>query len=235
MSSPSPRAHNERQIPIAIAPVDPGETARWRRLLETQLRDGTKVLLRTVRGMTVENDQDVEALLDVVLGGREAFGHAQRVRLLAMATARALDLPEDDAAVLGRAALIHDIGKAALPPALVRKPAALTADELALVRTYPAIGASALSEIPFLKTAAPLVRDAHERVDGLGFPHAVCAESVSLSARILGVADAYDVMTHPCVYRDAMSCTRALLELERCSGSQFDASVVHAFRGIIPR
>ena len=235
MSSPFPHVRNRQQQPIVIAPVDPRDSARWTRLLENELRDRTGGLLRAVRGLVIKNDQDVEALLDAVLSGREAFAHAQRVRLLAMATARALDLPEEEAAVLGRAALVHDIGKTALPHALIGKPAALTADELALVRTYPSIGATVVSEVALLKTAAPLVRDAHERVDGEGFPRGVRAESVALTARILGVADAYDVMTHPRVYRHAMSCTQALLELDRCSGTQFDASVVQAFRGIIPR
>jgi putative two-component system response regulator len=235
MSSPLPHVRNRQQKPLIIAQVDPRESARWTRLLENELRDRTSVLTRTVRGLVIESDQDVEALLDIVLSGREAFAHAQRVRLLAMATARALDLPEDDAAVLGRAALVHDIGKTALPLALMGKPAALTAEELALVRTYPSIGAAVVSGVSLLKTAAPLVRDAHERVDGEGFPRRVRAEAVALSARILGVADAYDVMTHPRVYRDPMSCTQALLELDRCTGTQFDASVVQAFRGIIPR
>ena len=235
MSSPLPHVRNRQQMPVVLAPLDPHESARWRRLLEDELRDRTRVLTRTVRGMVIESDHDVEALLDAVLNGREAFAHAQRVRLLAMATARALDLPEDEATVLGRAALVHDIGKTALPLALMGKPAALTADELALVRNYPSIGAAILAEVPLLEAAAPLVRDAHERVDGEGFPRGVGAESVALSARILGVADAYDVMTHPRVYRDAMSCTQALFELDRCGGTQFDAFVVQAFRGIIPR
>lgn len=235
MSSPFQHPTARRQQPVVRSPADPSDVSRWRRWLENEVRDRKRQLVQTVRAMAIENDQGVEMLLDVVLPAREAFAHAQRVRLLAMATARALDLPEEQAAVLGRAALLHDIGKAVFPLALVRKPAALAADELALLRTYPAVGAEVVSEVPFLKTAAPLVRDAHERMDGQGFPNGVHAESVALSARVLGVADAYDVMTHPCVYRRAMSCGQALLELDRCCGSQFDASVVHAFRGIIPR
>ena len=212
-----------------------GEAACWKRELEAELRDRKHGLLRTVRAMTIENDEDVEALLGVALGGRDEMAHAHRVRSLATDVARALHLSDEEVAVLGRAALIHEIGKAALPLALVRKPAALTADELALVRTYPAIGASMLSEVPFLITAAPIVRDAHERVDGLGFPYGLRGDGVALSARILGVADAYDAMTHPRVFRDAIPPAQALLELDRCGGSQFDEAVVRALLDVVRR
>jgi HD-GYP domain-containing protein (c-di-GMP phosphodiesterase class II) len=76
----------------------------------------------------------------------------------------------------------------------------------------------------------PLVRDAHERMDGLGYPRGVHAREVSLGARIVGVVDAYDAMTRPRVFRDAITPADALLELGRCSGTQFDPAVVEAFR-----
>ena len=211
------------------------EARRWKRSLEGELRERKSGLMRVVRGLAMQSEQDVETLLGVVLGQREALAHAHRVRLLAVATARRLELAPDAVAVLARAALVHDIGKAALPIALVRKPAALTAEELGLVRAFPAVGAALLAEIPFLQDTANIVRDAHERVDGTGFPHAVPAASVSLTARILGVADAFDAMTHPRVFRDAISVTQALLEIDRCTGTQFDPLVAAAFQAIVVR
>jgi putative two-component system response regulator len=211
------------------------EAGRWKRQLDEELRERKAGLLRTIRSLTVENDPDVEALLSRTVTQREAYAHAYRVQFLAVCTAKALALPADEVAVLARAALLHEIGKAALPLALVQKPAALLPEELALVRTYPAVGASVLSEVPFLKAAAPLVRDAHERMDGHGFPHRVAGTSVSLAARILGVVDAYDAMTHARVFRDGISQPQAMLEVERCSGSQFDPVVVRAFRSTVPR
>ena len=211
-----------------------GEARRWKRQLEEELRERRGRLLRTVRGMKIEADQDVEALLALAATERDAYAHAHRVRFLATATGRELGLASDEVTVLGRAALVHDIGKLALPLALVRKPAALTAEELGLMRTYPAVGASVLAEVPFLATAAPIVRDAHERMDAAGFPHALPAASVSLAARILGVADAFDSMTHARVFRDAIPPHQAILEIERCSGSQFDPVVVHVFRSVAP-
>jgi HD-GYP domain-containing protein (c-di-GMP phosphodiesterase class II) len=77
------------------------------------------------------------------------------------------------------------------------------------------------------------VRDAHERMDGLGYPNGIRAERVSIGARIVSVADAYDTMTRPRVFRDAIDAGEAVLELERCSGTQFDAAVVGAFRKVV--
>lgn len=211
------------------------EAGRWKRQLDEELRERKAGLQRTIHSLTIESDPDVDVLLSRALTQREEYAHAHRVRLLAVGTATELALPADEIAVLARAALLHEIGKAALPLALVRKPAALLPEELALVRTYPAVGASVLSEVPFLKTAVLIVRDGHERMDGHGFPHGVAGASVSLGARILGVVDAYDAMTHARVFRDPISPPQALLEVERCSGSQFDPLVVRAFRRVVPR
>ena len=211
------------------------EARRWKRLLEGELRERKSGLTRVVRGLAVHGEQDLETLLNVALGQREAVAHAHRVRVLAVATARKLELAPDIVAVLARAALVHDLGKAALPIALVRKPAALTDEELALMRTYPAVGGALLAEIPFLKDTAAIVRDAHERMDGHGFPHGIRAASVSMAARILGLVDAFDAMTHSRVFRDAVSTTDALLEIDRCAGTQFDPLVVEAFHAVVGR
>jgi len=212
-----------------------GEAQRWKRQLEAELRERKSALVRTVRSLTIENDQDVEAMLAIAAVERDAYAHAHRVRFLALATARQLGLSAEDVAVLGRAALLHDIGKLALPLALLRKPAALTAEEIGLMRTYPALGAAAVGDVPFLKSAVPLIRDAHERMDGQGFPHGLRGGGVSVSARILGVTDAFDAMTHARVYRDAIPQAHALLEIDRCCGTQFDPVVVSAFKAIVPR
>ena len=211
-----------------------GEAHRWKRQLEGELRERKGALVRIVRSLAIASDQDVEALLAATGAERDAYAHAHRVRFLALATARHMDMPAEEVAVLGRAALIHEIGKAALPLALVRKPASLTSEELALMRTYPALAATVLADVPFLQSVVPIVRDAHERADGTGFPHGLRGTPVSLSARILGLVDAYDSMTHARVFRNPISQSDALLEIERCSGTQFDPSVVHAFRSVVP-
>jgi HD-GYP domain-containing protein (c-di-GMP phosphodiesterase class II) len=144
-----------------------------------------------------------------------------------------MQLTDDDMAALQRAALLHDVGKLAMPEAVLRKPAPLTVEELQLIHTHPQIAADLIGEVPYLEPAADLVRDAQERVDGLGYPNGACARDVALGARIIAVADAYDAMTGPRVFRDAITPREALLELERCAGTQFDPSVVEVFKRIV--
>jgi len=134
---------------------------------------------------------------------------------------------------LDRAALLHDVGKLAMPQAVLRKPAPLTADELGVIRLHPRIAADLIAGVPYLSTASDIVRDAHERMDGLGYPNGSHAGDVSLAARILSVADAYDAMTRPRVFRDAITPREALLEIERCAGTQFDPAVVATFKRVV--
>ena len=111
-------------------------------------------------------------------------------------------------ASLERAALLHDVGKLAMPDAVLRKPAPLTIEEQDLIRQHPQIASDLIAGVPYLAAAAELVRDAHERVDGLGYPNGTHAADVSLGARIIAVADAFDAMTRPRVFRDAISTAR---------------------------
>jgi response regulator RpfG family c-di-GMP phosphodiesterase len=141
----------------------------------------------------------------------------------------ALRLSADDMVSLERAALLHDLGKLAMPDAVLRKPAPLTSVERDLVRLHPQIAADLMAAVPFLSVAANLVRDAYERVDGLGYPNGMQASDVAIGSRIISVADAFDAMTRARVFRDAISPREALLELERCAGTQFDATVVATF------
>ena len=120
-----------------------------------------------------------------------------------------------------------------MPDSILRKPAPLTDEERRLIRQHPAIGYALIVKLPYLDDAAVIVRDAQERVDGLGYPRGARAEEISIGARIVGVADAYDTMTRPRSYREAISPADAVLELERCAGTQFDRCVVAAFRRVI--
>src|SRR5262249_22254666 len=115
-----------------------------------------------------------------------------------------------DMAALERAALLHDVGKLAMPDAVLRKPAPLTVDEQAVIRQHPQIAADLIGHVPYLAAAAELVRDAYERVDGLGYPNGAHAADVAIGSRIIAVADAYDAMTRPRVFRDAVSPREAL-------------------------
>ena len=210
------------------------ESRRWREVLEDEVDRRCRRLRDALAALTIDSDAALDGLLAALtISDRDAYAHAYRVAALAASVGRALQLRDEDMAALERAALLHDVGKLAMPEAVLRKPAPLTAEEQQLVRTHPQIAADLMVRVPYLRPAADLVRDAQERLDGLGYPNGAHATDVAVGARIIAVADAYDAMTRPRVFRDANTPREALLELERCSGTQFDPSVVDVFTRIL--
>jgi putative two-component system response regulator len=207
---------------------------RWRENLDREVKIRRDRLAAAMSALTIDSDDALDELLSVLtLADHEAYAHAYRVAALARSVASAMHLPAEDMAVLERAALLHDVGKLAMPEAVLRKPAPLTVDELTVIRQHPQIAADLITGVPYLNAAAELVRDAHERIDGLGYPNGSPASGVALGARIIAVADAFDTMTRPRVFRDAIGGAAALMELERCAGTQFDGGVVTIFKKVV--
>lgn len=130
---------------------------------------------------------------------------------------------------LGHAAELHDVGKLAIPQAILDKRGALTPDEWELMRQHTLIGERILRRVPALAPVAAIVRSTHERFDGSGYPDGLCAEAIPLEARIVSVCDAYAAMLADRSYRPALSRQAAQEELRRNSGTQFDPAVVDAF------
>ena len=210
------------------------QARRWREALELEMQARHAMLSDTIDTLHIESDEALDAMLaTVTLGTRDAYAHAYRVAALAVGVARALHLSDQDIATIERGALLHDLGKLAIPDALLSKPAPLTPPERQLVRLYPTLGSALLERVPYLADAAVIVRQTHERLDGLGFPHGLRADQIHVGARIVCVADAYDAMTRARVFRDAVSPGDAMAELDRCAGTQFDPAVVDAFRRVI--
>jgi response regulator RpfG family c-di-GMP phosphodiesterase len=210
------------------------ESRRWREALDAEVEARRRRLDGVLSALTIDNDAALDGFLNTLtLNDRDAYAHAYRVAALAASVGLALALPSDDMAALERAALLHDIGKLAMPEAVLSKPAPLTIEEQAVIRRHPQIASDLIAPVPYLAGAAELVRDAYERVDGLGYPNGAPATDVALGARIIAVADAYDAMTRPRVFRDAISPVEALLELERCAGTQFDLGVVDVFKRVV--
>jgi len=149
------------------------------------------------------------------------------------AVARALDLDEADVSALRYAATLHDIGELGVPEAILNKPGPLTEDERPAVQRHPLIGEGILAPIDFLADAVPLVRAAHERWDGSGYPDGLVGEEIPLGARILFACDSYDAMTAERPYRPAMAADQARLELRRVAGTQLDPHVVEALLGVL--
>ena len=210
------------------------DSRRWREALEGEVESRRQRLQDALAALPIDSDAALDGLLSVLtLSDRDAYAHAYRVAAHSASVGCALQLGEDDMAALERAALLHDVGKLAMPEALLRKPAPLSIEEQDLIRQHPQIAADLIAAVPYLQSAAELVRDAHERIDGLGYPNGTHAADVALGARIISVADAYDTMTRPRVFRDAITPAEALLELERCSGTQFDGTVVATFIRVV--
>jgi putative nucleotidyltransferase with HDIG domain len=211
-------------------------TRSWREALTRELYARHALLGAAMAAQPIESDEAVDALLALLtVSQRAAYEHAYRVAAISVSLARALGLDEADVRIVERGALLHDLGKLALPDAVLRKPAPLTPDERNLVRQHPSLGSELLSRVPYLASAAQVVRDAHERLDGLGFPRGSRGEDVWIGARIVAVADAFDTMTRPRVFRDALTEAEAFDELQRCKGTQFDPRVVDIFeRTLLP-
>ena len=210
------------------------ESRRWREALEIELNAKRDGIVAVIASMAIEGEADLDRMLTLLThADPAAYAHAYRVAALAVSIARIVGVRPDEVPALEQAALLHDLGKLAIPDAVLRKPAPLTREEQMLVRLHPAIGADLIVGIPYLSDAVPIVRHVHERADGLGFPHGLRGGEIPLAARIISVAEAYDTMIRPRVFRDAITPREACLEVSRCAGSQFDAQVVDAFLRVV--
>jgi response regulator RpfG family c-di-GMP phosphodiesterase len=162
----------------------------------------------------------------------ETHGHSERVVTFSLRLGREMGLSREQLTSLEFGALLHDIGKIGVPDAILRKPAKLTEEEWVEMRKHPSHGQQILCGIEFLKGAARVVAQHHEKWDGSGYPSRLRGEEIDLNARIFAVADAFDAITSDRVYRKGKSYEAAATELDEWAGRQFDPTVVEAFRRI---
>jgi diguanylate cyclase (GGDEF)-like protein/putative nucleotidyltransferase with HDIG domain len=174
--------------------------------------------------------------LSATVDARDAYtaGHSRRVQQLALAIGRELGLSQAELDLLGHAALFHDIGKLAIPDAILLKPAGLTDAEWSLMQKHADEGARIIDRLGFLNDAVPAIRHHHERFDGAGYPDRLKGEEIPLGARIIHVADALDSMLTTRNYRAARPVRDALQELREAAGSQFCPRCVAALERILP-
>jgi diguanylate cyclase (GGDEF)-like protein/putative nucleotidyltransferase with HDIG domain len=174
--------------------------------------------------------------LSATVDARDAYtaGHSRRVQQLALAIGRELGLSQVELDLLGHAALFHDIGKLAIPDAILLKPATLTTHEWNLMQSHADEGARIIDRLGFLNDAVPAIRHHHERYDGTGYPDRLGGEEIPLGARIIHVADALDSMLTTRIYRAARPAAEALAELRRAAGTQFCPRCVGALERILP-
>jgi two-component system, cell cycle response regulator len=155
--------------------------------------------------------------------------HVHDVADLALGVGRALGMSSEQLDELGRAAELHDVGKVAIPDAILSKADSLDEAEWDFMERHTEIGERILSAAPALLPVARIVRSSHERWDGQGYPDGLRAEEIPLGSRIVAVCDAYNAMVSNRPYRPSMDHEPAMAEIERCAGAQFDPRVVEAF------
>ena len=154
---------------------------------------------------------------------------------LALAVGRELHMGPEGLDEVARAAELHDVGKIAVPDAILDKPGALDPVEWSFMRRHPLIGERILLAAPALRPVARLVRSSHERWDGGGYPDGLRGDEIPLGARVVAVCDAFDAMTSERPYRESVTESDAIAELRCCAGTQFDPIVVEAFARVIAR
>jgi putative nucleotidyltransferase with HDIG domain len=156
--------------------------------------------------------------------------HAQRVAAYGLRIAHAAGIEVDPQVEFGF--LLHDVGKAAVPDAILFKPGPLSEPERALVRRHPEVGSEILRHIDFLDEAKQVVRHHHERWDGAGYPDGLAGEAIPLAARVFALADALDALTSERPYRAAISFAEARRQIRAETGAQFDPAIVAAYETV---
>jgi diguanylate cyclase (GGDEF)-like protein len=208
---------------VATVPSEAGTAEQALRLADQRLyeekaarRTGNREVIDVLQSVMSERDLGFEEHLTIV---------ARTARL----TAQHLDLPETEVDRIQLAAMLHDLGKTAVPDSLLNKPGPLSPEEWQFMRTHTLIGERILLAAPSLAHVAELVRSSHERPDGKGYPDGLAGDDIPLGSRIIAVCDAFDAMTSDRPYSMAVTPDQALAELRAAAGTQFDPRVVAAF------
>jgi putative nucleotidyltransferase with HDIG domain len=232
-----PWPSSERSIVDAVT-----RAAEWRVALGAAFHKDSRLQQEVEHGRTqlraviarVEPDI-VQSVLLALLESRspDTYDHAHRVARSASALARSMRLAPAEIRDVRSAALLHDIGKVAIPPRLLGQTGPLSGDEIACLRRHVEVGAEVLAEIPTLAPIAPIVAATHERFDGGGYPSGLAGVDIPLGARIIAVADVYDALTAQRPYSEPIAHDEANTELVRSSGSHLDPDVVRFWMEMI--
>jgi putative nucleotidyltransferase with HDIG domain len=206
------------------------ENRSYQMNLETLVLARTDQLKQANQDLERSYDITLEALGDALdLKDAETEGHSKRVTAFTIAIARAMGLADERIRVIARGAFLHDIGKMAIPDAILRKPGALNEEEKAIMREHCYRGYQILKKIPFLEEAAEIVYAHQECYDGSGYPRGLKGDEIPVGARIFAIADTLDAITSDRPYRRAQSVAAAREEIVRWSGRQFDPAIVKVF------
>jgi putative nucleotidyltransferase with HDIG domain len=218
-------------VPFALAPLVliyylQRDGRRLERAYETIRQQNES--LSTVNELLRERSRAAMEGLAATVDARDAYtaGHSRRVRSISLAVGEELALAPDELEVLAQAALLHDIGKIAIPDAILLKPGRLAPEEWKVMQSHAEEGARIIERLGFVERVVPVIRHHHERLDGSGYPNGLRGDEIPLLARIVHVADAFDSMVTTRVYRPRTDPETALAEIRRATGTQFCPHVV---------
>jgi putative nucleotidyltransferase with HDIG domain len=209
------------------------ELEDYRRRLEEMVSERTQQL-RTALTQIEQGYEDTLQTLGAAIDLRdsETAGHSRRVSFYAVKIFSGMGASRTDLKNMVTGALLHDIGKLATPDSILLKPGALTEDERRIMQQHVQIGYDLVKRVPFLKEAAEIVFTHHERCDGSGYPRALKAPDIPISARVFAIADTFDAMTSDRPYRSALPFAAAREEIRRGSGQQFDSRAAGIFLSV---
>jgi putative nucleotidyltransferase with HDIG domain len=205
------------------------EASRTLRRQTKTLQQRSRDLLESYRRLEQSSLEAIESL-NATVEAKDPYtaGHSARVQRIALAVGEELGLPGDRLDALRIGALFHDIGKLAVPDAILTKPAQLTPEEFAVIKRHSDEGAHIVGKLGRLRGAVPLIRH-HERWSGNGYPDGIAGDEIPVEACIVGLADAWDAMTTDRPYHRALTIEEAARELREGRGTQFAPEVVDAF------
>lgn len=200
-------------------------------LLAKRIEDSTKNLSRLYEDLRSTYLRTIKVLAQAI-DARDHYthSHSENVAKIAVAIAEEMKLPVKEIELIREACELHDLGKIGIEDTILSKPTGLTDEERAQINKHPVIGARILEPLTFLNGVIELVKQHHERYDGLGYPQGLRGEDIILGARIINVADSYEAMRSARSYRKVpLPKEQAIEEIKRNSGKQFDPKVVEAF------
>jgi diguanylate cyclase (GGDEF)-like protein/putative nucleotidyltransferase with HDIG domain len=214
-------------------------------LYRAKMISGNKVesfysILEEIKSDAFASEQNVLEKLKTFLAiinarDRYTYGHSRRVLIYVNIIATLMDLPKDEKKLLQYGAYLHDIGKIEIDRLILNKTDDLTNSEWAIIKKHPVWGAEIIKQLNDFDEIVPAVLYHHEFYNGKGYPFGVAGENIPQTARIIGIADAFDAMTIERPYKKARSYNMAIREIERCSGTQFDPEIVKIFVGYLKK
>lgn len=174
--------------------------------------------------------ETVEALAGAIEArDRYTAGHTNRVWKITAQTAKILGWDESKIKELRMGAVLHDVGKIGVPDAILSKEGPLDEDEQVIMKTHPEVGVKMIEKVHFLKPAIPYILYHHERWDGKGYPEGLAGEEIPIEGRLLAVVDTFDAITSDRPYRKGQSLEKAIEEIEKNAGTQFDPDIANKF------